>query len=102
VRFATEDAALLELMFAGKHRDPNGALHDAAEGAFAVMLEVMRQGQEAGALAAGDTERVGLVLFATIQGIAALVTGGMVAPEQVAELVADAIANFLRGSRPDH
>ena len=39
------------------------------------------------------------MLFATIQGIAALVTGGMVDAEQVDGLVADAIAYFLRGSR---
>ena len=52
-----------------------------------------------GALERGQPERVGLVLFATIQGIAALVTGGMVQAEQLDELVADAIARFLRGSR---
>ena len=31
VRFATRDAALLELMFAGKHREESGTLHEAAE-----------------------------------------------------------------------
>jgi AcrR family transcriptional regulator len=98
VRFATEDAALLELMFAGKKHEETGVLHDAAERAFTVMLELIAQGQEEGALEAGDPERVGLVLFATIQGIAALVTGGIVAPEQIDELVADAIERFLRGS----
>jgi hypothetical protein len=41
----------------------------------------------------------GLVLIATIQGIAALVTSGIVRADQVNELVADAIAHFLRGSR---
>jgi AcrR family transcriptional regulator len=99
VRFATRDAALLELMFAGKHREPSGALHQAADRAFLVMLELIEQGQADGALQRGESERVGLVLFATIQGIAALVTGGMVGAEQVDELVTDAIAHFLRGSR---
>jgi AcrR family transcriptional regulator len=99
VRFATRDAALLELMFAGKHREPAGALHEAAEDAFAVLFELIEQGQREGALEAGEPERVGLVLFATIQGIAALLNGGMVAAEQLEELVADAIAHFLRGSR---
>jgi AcrR family transcriptional regulator len=100
VRFATEDAALLELMFAGKQHEQTGVLHDAAERAFAVMLELIAQGQEHGALESGDPERVGLVLFATIQGIAALVTGGIVAAEQIDELVADATERFLRGSHP--
>jgi AcrR family transcriptional regulator len=99
VRFATVDAALLELMFAGKQHEQTGVLHDAAERAFAVMLELICQGQEQGALESGDPERVGLVLFATIQGIAALVTGGIVAAEQIDGLVADAIERFLRGSQ---
>ena len=99
VRFATRDAALLELMFAGKHREESGRLHEAAERAFGVLLEVIEQGQAEGALERGEPERAGLVLFATVQGIAALVTGGMVDAERLDELVADAIAHFLRGSR---
>jgi len=99
VRFATRDAALLELMFAGKHRDPSGALHGAAERAFSVILELIEQGQAVGALERGEPERVGLVLFATIQGIAALLSAGIVEDGRLDELVADAIAHFLRGSR---
>ncbi len=99
IRFATGDAALLELMFAGKHRDPSGSLEQTAEQAFAVIFELILQGQAEGALEPGEPKRVGLVLFATIQGIAALSTGGMVAEDEVDELVADAIAHFLRGSR---
>jgi AcrR family transcriptional regulator len=100
VHFATRDAALLELMFAGKHREGSGALHEASEHAFAVMLELIAQGQAQGALEPGEPERVGLVLFATIQGIAALVTGGLVAAEQLDGLVADAVARFLRPPGP--
>jgi AcrR family transcriptional regulator len=96
VRFATRDAALLELMFAGKHS--SGAIAEAAERAFAVMLGLIEQGQAEGAIENGSPERVGLVLFATVQGIAALVAGGIVSAELLDGLVADAIANFLRGS----
>jgi AcrR family transcriptional regulator len=99
VRFATRDPALLELMFASKNRDPSGPLHDASMRAFSVFLELIEQGQADGAIEAGEPERVGLVLFATIQGIAALLTAGMVEPELLDDLVADAIAHFLRGSR---
>jgi AcrR family transcriptional regulator len=99
VRFATDDAALLELMFAGKHGEHSSALDEAANRAFAVMLELIHQGQADGVLEAGPSERVGLVLFATIQGIAALVTGAMIDAAQLDELVSDAIAHFLRGSR---
>lgn len=99
VRFATRDAALLALMFASKHGEQSQALHDAAARAFAVLLELIEQGQADGAIGRGEPERVGLVMFATIQGIAALVTSGIVQAEQLDELVADATAHFLRGSR---
>ncbi|HTU78219.1 MAG TPA: TetR/AcrR family transcriptional regulator [Solirubrobacteraceae bacterium] len=99
VRFATRDAALLELMFAGKRGEHSGLLAEAAERAFSVMLELIEQGQAEGSLEAGSSEGVGVVLFATIQGIAALVSAGIVEVEQLDELVADAIAHFLRGSR---
>jgi AcrR family transcriptional regulator len=100
VQFATRDAALLELMFASKYREDSPAMTAVAERAFAVMFELIQQGQAQGALQAGDPERVGLILFATIQGIAALVTGGIVPAQRLDELVSDAIASFLRGSRP--
>ena len=45
-------------------------LHDAMERAFSVMMELILQGQAIGRLQPGDPERVGLVLFSTIQGIA--------------------------------
>ena len=99
IRFAARDAALLELMFAGKQHEQSGRLHEAAERAFSVLLELIEQGQADGALEPGEPERVGLVLFATIQGIAALVTGGMIEAGQLDELVADATASFMRGSR---
>jgi AcrR family transcriptional regulator len=98
VRFATRDAALLELMFAGKKQDPSGPLHEAADRAFSVILELIHQGQADGVLEPVEPERIGLVLFATVQGIAALVTAGMVAAGQVDGLLADAMAHFLRGT----
>jgi AcrR family transcriptional regulator len=99
IRFAIRDPALLELMFAAKHAEDVETLPEAMERAFSVMLALIEQGQDEGLLESGDPERVGLVLFATIQGIAALITGGMVALDQLDELTTDAIAYFLRGSR---
>ena len=99
VRFAISDAALLELMFAGKQREQAGALHQAADRAFSVILELIDEGQTNAALEAGDPEHIGLLLFATMQGLAALVTAGIVAPAQVDSLVGDATARFLHGPR---
>ena len=97
VRFAINDAALLEVMFAGKHRDHAAGLHEASDRAFSVILELIEEGQANGLLERGDPERVGIVLFATMQGIAALASAGIIAPEQVDSLATDATARFLHG-----
>ena len=60
---------------------------------------MIEEGQTNAALEPGDPEHIGLLLFATMQGLAALVTAGIVAPEQVDGLVTDATARFLHGPR---
>ena len=100
IRFATEDAALLELMFTGKHRPGADRVAAAAGPAFTLMYGLIAQGQAAGELAAGDPERVGMVLFATMQGLAALINGDMVKPELLDGLVETAAEQFVRGARP--
>ncbi|RSN42505.1 MULTISPECIES: TetR/AcrR family transcriptional regulator [Actinomadura] len=99
-RFATENAALLELMYSSKHRP--GATHivEAAEAPFGLMHDLVREGQEQGALQAGDTQRIGIVLFATLQGITAIINGNFVPPELAEGLVDTAVDQFLRGARP--
>jgi AcrR family transcriptional regulator len=99
VRFATRDAALLELMFAGKHNEPSAAVQEAAFGALSVLLELIAQGQAEGVLEPGEPGRVGLVLLATVQGIAAVVNGGIVDDARSEALVTDAITHFMHGSR---
>lgn len=99
IQFAVEDAEMLDLMLTGKHRESADKLVEAADRAFAVLFELITQGQAEGALEPGDPERVGLVLFATVQGLAALVTSSMVAADQLDWLLPEAIAHFLRGSR---
>jgi AcrR family transcriptional regulator len=99
VRFAISDAALLELMFAGKHRQQSDALREAADRAFSVILDLIREGQAGGVLEPGEPERIGLLLFATMQGVAALVTAGIVDTEELDSLVADATRRFLHGPR---
>jgi AcrR family transcriptional regulator len=99
IRFATANPALLDLMFASKHRATEPSPHEAMERAFSVMMDLILQGQTIGRLQPGDPERVGLGLFSTIHGIAALLTAGMITPDQLNGLTTDAIAHFLRGSR---
>jgi AcrR family transcriptional regulator len=96
VAFATTDAALLELMFAGKHAD---GVEAAAQRAFAPLLELIVRGQHEGVFERGDPEHVGLLLLSTLHGIASLRGAGMIAAEQLDALVDDAIAHFLRATR---
>ncbi|MFG2060061.1 TetR/AcrR family transcriptional regulator [Micromonospora sp. NPDC048871] len=101
LRFATEDAALLDLMFAGKHREGADRLVAAAAAAFGLLNDLIVQGQEQGVLAPGDPQQVGIVLFATLHGIATLTNGNLVPPDLVDGLVPTAVDQFIRGSRPD-
>jgi AcrR family transcriptional regulator len=97
VRFAITDAALLELMFARKHHEQAAALNEAADRAFSLILELIEEGQTSGLLEPGEPERIALLLFATMHGIAALATAGIVATDQVHDLAADAAERFLHG-----
>jgi len=97
VRFATQDAALMELMFGAKNTAGSVGPRRAAERLFAIIGDLIREGQRAGALPAGDPFRLQLLFGATLQGIAALVTSGRIPPEQADMLVTDAISLFSPG-----
>ncbi len=99
LRFATEDAALLELMFAGKHREGADRLVAAAAAPFGLMHDLIAQGQAQGLLEPGDPQQVGIVFFATLQGIATLVNGNLVVPELLDGIVETAVGQFVRGAR---
>jgi AcrR family transcriptional regulator len=98
VRFATDDAALLSLMVAAKHGEDPERIDEAAGQAFAVVLDLIHTGQADGLLEPGDPDRVGMVLLASIHGIASLVTSEMLVPEHLDRTVEDSIARFLRGA----
>jgi hypothetical protein len=99
VRFATRDAALLELMFPGRRGRQVAPLQEAATDAFSALVEIVQEGQASGDVEPGDPDGMALLLFGTVQGIAALANAGIVAPKRLDGLVTDAIARFLHGQR---
>jgi hypothetical protein len=99
VRFATQDAALLELMYTVKRGPHSAALDDAFGSLFTAFDSLVRQGQQAARLRPGDPGRIRLLLLAAMAGIAALVTSGGVSAAQADELIADAVALFTQGPR---
>jgi AcrR family transcriptional regulator len=101
VHFATEHAALLELMFAAKHQEgASGDLHEAGERAFSTPLNLIAEGQEKGEVARGDTEHVAIVVFAALQGLASLLNVGMLGDVDVDEIVGETVDRLLTGLRP--
>lgn len=98
VRFATEDAGLMELMFTAKNTAPTGASPVAPQGAslhlFTVVGDLISRGQAAGQLPLGDPERLRLLMIATVQGIATLVGSGQAGAGQTDALIADAVSLF--------
>lgn len=97
VRFATRDAALMKLMFGVKNTAGAAGVQRAAERLFAVIGELIGEGQRTGMLPGSDPFRVQLLFGATLQGIAALVTSGRIPAEQADLLVSDAILLFSQG-----
>jgi hypothetical protein len=85
-------------MFAGKQRTDR--LYEAANRAFAPALELFVSAQAAGQVVAGDTERVGIVALATLHGIASLANNGMLATEDLDEIVDEAVDRLVLGLRP--
>jgi AcrR family transcriptional regulator len=97
IRFATQDAALLELMYVVKRGQHSAALDDAFGRLFSTFDDLLRRGQQEGELQLGDPGRVRLLLLAAIQGIAALVTSGSVDVGQADQLIADTVALCAHG-----
>ena len=99
IGFATRHAALVELMFAVKHR-PGAAssLTAAGERAFEAPLALIADAQAAGEVVPGDPEQVAMVAWAALQGLAMLANSGMI--EVTDELVTGAVERLVLGLRP--
>jgi AcrR family transcriptional regulator len=101
VTFATRHSALLELMFAGKHREGAApGLRDAADRAFEAPRVLLAEGQAAGDVVAGDPDELTVATWATVQGLATLFAGGMLPEEELDATVAAAVERLVLGLRP--
>jgi AcrR family transcriptional regulator len=101
VHFATERPALTELMFAVKHQpEATPELREAADAAFAAPLALVAEGQASGAIVPGDPERVALVAWAAIHGLAAMANNGFLADAPLDELLDEATERLVLGLRP--
>jgi AcrR family transcriptional regulator len=94
VRFAVENGALLDLMLVtGKTKGPGGRPKPAGR-PYLILQDLIRCGHAAGELRPGDPEHLLVLILATFQGIAALVSSHQVPADQTDALVAEAAALF--------
>jgi AcrR family transcriptional regulator len=100
VRFATGHAALLELMYAGKHVPGADALREAADRAFATPLALFTGAFERGEITADDGMGAAVVTWSSFHGLAAMANSGMTGDAPLDPLVDLAVDQLLDGLRP--
>lgn len=100
VRFATERPALLALVFARKDRPDAPDLRAANERAFAVPSALIARARADGEIDGDDPDRVAMALLATLQGLASVVTSGMIGDRPVDTVVTGTVRTLLRGLTP--
>lgn len=100
LRFSLEESDLLALMFTRKHA-PDGSddVVRSAQRAFAVPIGIFSAAKKTGEFDIEDVHQVALQLIATLQGIADLMSSGLVSTERGSDLVDASIDLLLRGLR---
>lgn len=102
VGFATDNAALLDLMFSAKHSpEASAALGEVAHRWWSEqLLALISDGQRRGEVREGPLERVALPVFSGLHGYANLAVRGMLSPELAEHGLDDVITAILRGCSP--
>lgn len=105
VRFAVQNASLLAVMFAAKHREQAPPeLRAAVERTFEAPLLAIEQAQHRGEVVAGDLEEIATAILATIHGFAALIAAGLLHPDAAGDLLTATVGHLVHGlhPRPSH
>lgn len=99
--FAVDNTELLELMYARKH-DPDASEQMAAafERTVGSLVQVVADAQKRGEIIAGDPEELNLVTGATLHGMAALISGGVLSSEAALAGVDNLVHHLLHGLKP--
>lgn len=101
VDFAVTEAALLDVMYTGKHEpDASADVRMAGERLGAVIFEVLAEGQRQGEVRDEPLDRIGLTAFASLHGLASLVASSMISTEGLPEVVDQLVEDVLMGLLP--
>ncbi|MEV6280921.1 TetR/AcrR family transcriptional regulator [Nocardia sp. NPDC051832] len=99
--FATQNSALLALMFARRHSPVAGdAMAQAVDRAFAVPVSLIAHGQDCGEIIPGDPRRIALTAVAALQGLATFLGSGLVAADAADEWLDGLVAHVMLGLQP--
>jgi len=98
VGFAVKHPALFALMFEAKRR-PGMApeLRTAVMAAFSHTPEILKEGQEAGKIVAGDPDRLALTIGAALHGLVAMSIEGKVRGVALKAIVPETVQHVLGG-----
>jgi len=101
VAFATDNAALVELMFARRHSpDASEQVLGLAHRASRTFERVIVDAQERGEIIAGDPARLALAVGAALHGTAAFATQDTVDPKAALDGIEDLVHLLLHGLQP--
>jgi AcrR family transcriptional regulator len=96
VRFALAHPDHLRVMFGGSIEDPQvyPGLREAGSRAFAVLVNIMRTGQEAGTIVAGEARVLALIAWTQVHGLSLLLIGHQVPRDVSTALDAEQLARL--------
>lgn len=96
VRFALAHPDHLRVMFGGLIENPQAypGLRDAGSRAFSVLVKIMRAGQAAEVMVAGEPRLLALVAWSQVHGLSLLLIGHQVPPDVSAALDAEQLARL--------
>ena len=98
VGFALKHPALFALMFEAKRRPGmRPELKAALVAAFSHIPKVLKEGQEAGKIIAGDPDRLALTLGAALHGLVAMSIEGKIKGVVIKTMVPETVQHVLRG-----
>ncbi|MEV4146189.1 TetR/AcrR family transcriptional regulator [Amycolatopsis sp. NPDC049691] len=100
VGFATRYPALLALVFAHKDDPARPELREANERAFAAPVALIEGAAECGEIVADEPDRVAMAVLAVLQGLAAIITGGLIGDRSPDTVVTGTVHSLVQGLRP--
>jgi len=98
VGFALKHPALFALMFEAKRRPEMGPeLRTAVSAAYSHLPKILKEGQEAGKIIAGDPYRLALTLGAAVHGLVAVSIDGKIKGIALKTIVPETVEHVLDG-----